>query len=173
VSQTKFPKDQMRGSSECVAGKSALASGCGFTTFGAQCTCPVCVADKQYACNDLGCPANGTTDGTITCNADGTGFVSKCDCKTPSAYFPAPPPAAPAPPPPGSGGSPAGAVLLGLGACTALAAAIGVSCYWKRRKHAEQLHAMNQNLLNSLSGGETAGDAAGPLPAAPEQPRAQ
>lgn len=152
TSQTKFPKDQLRMTSDCLASTSAHATGCGYTTFGAKCTCPVCVAHKQYACNAVGCPVNGSVDGTITCNEHGTGFAAQCDCTVPYAYYPSPPPAPPSTPPSAPDG-PSPAVLAAV-AVVLILALVGVSCYCRRRRQrAQQLQQMNQSLLNAAPDG--------------------
>jgi len=168
TSETKFPKDQLRKTSECITSKPL----CGYTTFGAKCTCPKCVAHKTYACNAAGCPVDGSVDGTITCNKDGTGFVGPCDCKVPYAYYPSPPPTPPAPPPSGSGGPPS-AVLAVVGVVLVLAL-VGVGCYCRRRQQrAHQLQQMNQSLLNAMPDGAVSDASLPALPNATAEPQSQ
>lgn len=148
VSKTYYPVDLMEGYALCVGGDSPLAPQCGYTTFGAECHCPTCVASKEYACM---CKAPQTA-GTATCAADGMS-ISACDCDTPYAYYPSPPP--PFSPPPNAPGSAHGVNPAVYGAAAGVVALIGVvggGYYYMRRSSASrrrfQRAEMNAALLN-------------------------
>ena len=140
ASQTKYPIDLMHGTAHCVAGSTAHAADCGYTTFDAPCECPVCVASKQYAC-DEGCPVGGT-DGTATCAADGKS-LSTCDCDTPFAFYP---PSAPPPPSPPTSPSNTVAVVGGIAAALLLLVG-GGAVHLRRSSRARELQGMSSSLL--------------------------
>jgi len=120
-SQTKHPVDELDEYTTCKA--SSVSPVCGYTSADDVCDCPVCKANKPYACDCTDVP-----DGTQTCAADGLS-LSPCDCSAKYPYPSPPPSPAPpgSPPSPGGGGKApftiiggaagAAAILLGIGGC--------------------------------------------------------
>jgi len=148
VTQTKYPIDYIPRETTCDPSGSVYTPACGSTKFGATCLdCPICVADKDYACD---CPIN-IPDGVTTCNANGTA-LSECDCSSVFAYPPfapppsAPPPSSPPPPPSPPLFSTVDIILMSAGGLLLLALLLGGLCFWRRRQRIKRYELQNRLL---------------------------
>ena len=136
LSNTTYPIDELNSTSVCLTAPSAVA--CGYTTFGAECTCPQCTPSKMYACH---CPSGF---GQTVCDADGE-ILSECDCSAPYPYDMPPPP----PPPSASETGLSGGAWAAIGGAVALviAGAIGIPVYLSRKRAQAVAAPVNAGLL--------------------------
>ena len=138
LSQTRFPIDTLTAVTTC---QKDAHSACGYSTFGAECTCPVCLAGKTYACE---CDGGGRPDGTTVCAADGMS-LSACDCAAPYPFYPSLPPSS-APASPG-----AGIGIAGGAAAVVVGGVIVGAVVTRRRRHERRRRAMQESLLNAAA----------------------